>query len=39
LLLSKNFSTNLLELQWDRRLATYDDFGDDALDVGATRFQ
>ena len=38
LLLSEIFSTNLLELEWDRRLVTYDDFDDDSIHMGATSF-
>ncbi|KAK9997486.1 hypothetical protein SO802_022172 [Lithocarpus litseifolius] len=38
LLLSKIFSTNLLELEWDRRLVTYDDFDDDSINMRATSF-
>ena len=37
-LLSEILSTNSLKLEWNRRLVTYDDFDDDAIDVGATRF-
>ena len=27
-----------MELDWDSPLVSYDDFDDDAIDVGATRF-
>ena len=31
-------SANSLKLEWSKRLMMYNDFDDDALDVGATRF-
>lgn len=38
LLLSHIVRTNSMKLVWNRQLVTYNDFDDDALDVGATRF-